>query len=390
MARPQSWESIKSELLPYLRKLILTIIVIALALLIWELKEVVLLAFAAVLVSIVLLAETRLIRRITGLGHKTSLAIAGVATVLVVGGTIGLSWPAFAEQMSNLFTRLQEAVGQLEDVLGIQLPDSVEEVGEQFGGVVDRVWSVMLTVAQAAVTVVTSFFLVIIAGAFIAADPATYKAGFVLLFPKTWHEMVRAAMDKTGHGLRLWLQAQLLTMLIVGTLVGIGATIIGLPSPLALGLIAGLTEFVPILGPFAGAAPAVLLAASMDTTTLVWTVLLYVLVQQLEGNLITPLMQKRIAAVPPVLLLFAFVAFGLLFGVPGIIVAAPLTIALYILVREFYVAELLNEREQLDNSALPLPGEPQPDPDPRGAEEAAKAPVRRAAARKPSARPKKT
>ncbi|MCW5687088.1 MAG: AI-2E family transporter [Pseudolabrys sp.] len=384
--RPQSWESIKADLLPYLRRLILTIIVIALALLIWALRDVALLAFASVLVAIVLLAETRLIRRVTGLGHKTSLAIAGALTVLILGGTIGLSWPAFEEQMSSLFVRLQASIGELEDILGIQLPSSAEEVGADFGGIVDRVWSVMVTVAQAAVTIVTSFFLVVIAGAFIAADPATYKAGLVLLFPKTWHDIVRAALDKTGRGLRLWLQAQLLTMLIVGTLVGIGATIIGLPSPLALGLIAGLTEFVPIIGPFAGAAPAVLIAASIDTPTLVWTVLLYVFVQQLEGNLITPLMQKRIAAVPPVLLLFAFVAFGLLFGVPGIIVAAPLTIALYILVREFYVAELLNEREQLDNSALPLPGQAAPDPDPKGAEEAAKAPTRRRVRKPPTKR----
>src|SRR5262249_23651817 len=96
-----------------------------------------------------------------------------------------------------------------------------------------------------------------------------------------------------------------------------------------------------------GAAPAVLVAFSTDTSLLVWTILLYVGVQQLENNLIVPVMQRRIVDLPPVILLFSFVALGLLFGLPGILVAAPLTISIYILIREFYVGDLLDEREVL-------------------------------------------
>ena len=78
-----------------------------------------------------------------------------------------------------------------------------------------------------------------------------------------------------------------------------------------------------------------------------WTVVLYLAVQQVEANLITPVLQRRIVSIPPVVLLLSFVALGIVFGVAGIVVAAPLSIALFILVREFYVGDLLAGRDQL-------------------------------------------
>lgn len=377
MARP-SWQSHKGDLLPYLRRLIVTIVVLGLALLLWELRAVLLLAFASILVAIVLLAETRLVRRIIPLGHRGALSVAVTSTVILLGLVVWLAWPTIQDQLDNLVTRLTESVGEVEALLGVQLPESAQEIGEAITGVVNQVWSVLVTVAQALVTVVTTFVLVVFAGIFLAIDPATYERGLVLLFPKSWHETVRKAMTEAGRGLRLWLQAQILTMAIVGLLVGVGAWAIDLPSPLALGLIAALTEFVPIVGPFVGAAPAVLIAFSVDSSTLIWTLILYVAVQQLEGNLITPVMQRRVVSIPPVVLLFSFVALGLLFGVAGILVAAPLTIALYILVREFYVGELLGESAALNGG-------------PKGAEQDATRPAltrrtgRKASADRPAA-----
>src|SRR5215470_17783601 len=72
------WESTKEDLLPYLRRLIVTVIVIGVALLLWQLREVLLLAFAAVLVAVILLSLTKMVQRVTGLGHRVSLVIAGL------------------------------------------------------------------------------------------------------------------------------------------------------------------------------------------------------------------------------------------------------------------------------------------------------------------------
>jgi predicted PurR-regulated permease PerM len=115
-------------------------------------------------------------------------------------------------------------------------------------------------------------------------------------------------------------------------------------------------EFIPIIGPLAAAAPALLIAFGEGGTIILTTILLYIIVQQIESNVVTPMLQRRIVHIPPVILLFSFVALGVVFGIAGIIVAAPLSVALFILVREFYVADLLGERAELEVvSAAPAP-----------------------------------
>lgn len=341
------WEEIKEDLLPYLRRLVVTIVVIGFALLLWELKEVALLAFAAILVAVALLALTRLVRGVTKLGHSWSLAIAGLLVILGFAATFWLAWPSFQEQMTRLFARLNESRDELESLLGISLPGSTEEIGTAISGAIDQIWSSFVAVAGALVSVLTTLVVVVFSGVFLAVNPELYRRGLILLFPRNWHEKVGRGLDETGRALRLWLRAQILTMIAVGLIVYVGAVIIGLPAPLALGLIAGLTEFVPILGPFIGAAPGLLVAVGEGGSTILLAVILYVGAQQLEANLITPVLQRRIVSIPPVVLLLSFVALGIVFGAAGIIVAAPLSIAIYVLVREFYVGDLLAEHDQL-------------------------------------------
>lgn len=344
---PSAWDETKGDLLPYLRRLVVTIVVIAFALVLWELKEVLLLAFAAILVAVALLAMTRIIQRLVKLPHRWALAIAGIVILVVLGAVIWLAWPSFQEQLTRLVTRLTESLNELETIFGITLPEAAQEIANAISGAIDQIWSTFVTVAGGLVNVLATLVLVIFSGVFLAVDPGLYRRGLVLLFPKGWHHKIGHGLDETSRALRLWLQAQLLTMLIVGLMVGVGAAILGLPAPLALGLIAGLTEFVPIIGPFIGALPAVIVAVGMDTTMLIWTIILYTAVQQIEANIITPVLQRRIVSIPPVVLLLSFVALGSIFGVMGIIVAAPLSIAIFILVREFYVGDLLEEREHL-------------------------------------------
>jgi len=345
---PSEWDETKEDLLPYLRRLIVTIVVIALALLLWELKEVLLLAFAAVLVSVALLGLTGFIRKVTRLGHKVALGLATLIAVAIVSLIIWLASPAFEEQLDSLLMQVNQAWGQVQSVLtGVLAPEDAQQIVDTISGAINEFWPTLLTVAGGVFNVLTTVIVVVFSGIFLAVDPDLYRRGLVLMFPRSWHNRIRKGIDETGKALRLWLRAQLLTMLAVGTLVGLGTAAIGLPAPLALGLIAGLTEFVPILGPIIGALPAVLVALGLDGSTLIWTIVLYIAVQQIEANLITPVLQRRIVSIPPVLLLLSFVALGSIFGAFGIVVAAPLSIAIFILVREFYVGDLLSERNQL-------------------------------------------
>jgi predicted PurR-regulated permease PerM len=126
-----------------------------------------------------------------------------------------------------------------------------------------------------------------------------------------------------------------------GTLPGIGLWLLGMPSALALGLIAFALEFIPFAGPILAAVPAVLIALMIGPEMVLWVVGLYLVVQQLEGNVVYPLIQQWAVHVPAAVLLFSLIGFAMLFGVIGVIFAAPLTVVTYVLVKRLYVQEAL-------------------------------------------------
>jgi predicted PurR-regulated permease PerM len=209
----------------------------------------------------------------------------------------------------------------------------------------------LFSLGKAVLTGLASLILVVIGGFFLAAAPDRYCAGLVKLFPPQHHENIDSALRLSGNALRLWLFGQLISMAIVGVLVGLGTWLLGLPAPLALGVFAGLMEFIPILGPWLGAVPAVLLAVSEGGWTVLWTIVLFLAIQQVESNLITPLVQQQLVEIPAALLLFAVVGLGLLFGAIGVLVAAPLAVVLYVLVKKLYVRETLGEPTRIPGEA---------------------------------------
>jgi predicted PurR-regulated permease PerM len=192
--------------------------------------------------------------------------------------------------------------------------------------------------------------LVIFGGIYLAAQPDLYRTGLLKLVPKRGRSLAADALDASGRALHLWLLGRLVSMAAVGTLTWVGLTLIGVPSALTLALLAALLEFVPFIGPIVAAVPAVLLGFAAGPDKAIWVGLLFLIIQQIEGNLLEPMVQQRAVDLPPALLLFAVVAGGLVFGVVGIFFAAPLTVVLYVLVKRLYVQEALN-------TETPLPGE---------------------------------
>jgi len=313
------------------------------------LRDIILLAFAGLLIAMVLRAAGMLVERVTKLGEKTSLVIGGLLVLALLVGTVWLVWPIFAEQLPNLVDRLDEAITELEDSLGIDLPSSVSDLTETLGSSSGQIVSSVMSALGLVISVVSGIVLVIFVGIFLAAEPHVYRNGLILLFPIRMHGQVRRAVRKVGGHLFQWLRAQGIIMITVGVVTGLGAWAIGLPSPIALGVFAGVGEFIPLVGPFIAAVPAVVVAFSEGWTMVLWTMILYIGIQQLEGNILTPIVQRDMLSIPPVLLLLALLGFGLLFGPMGIVLGAPLTVAGFIFVREFYVRDYLDQDKLLDH-----------------------------------------
>lgn len=325
----------------FFRRVLIVMAVIAFAALIWQLSQAFLLFFGAVLVGVLLSAATSFLTRNMGMSRGVALALITLMLVIVVGGVITLFGATISAQVTDLAQRLPGAIDSFEQRfrLGDLSGKLMEQARSNSGVLLFQITSMAAFVLSVAGNTV----LVLVAGGFLAAQPELYRRGALKLVPPEQRGLVGETLDDAGAALNQWLLGQLISMTIVGTLTGLGLWYIGIPAPLALGLVAALAEFVPIVGPIIGAVPAVLLAASIDPATVAWTVGLFAVVQQLESNMITPLIQHRMVSLPPVVTVFAVLCFGLLFGPLGLVLAAPLAVVTYVLVTRLYIRELLEE-----------------------------------------------
>jgi predicted PurR-regulated permease PerM len=188
-----------------------------------------------------------------------------------------------------------------------------------------------------------SLLLVMFGGMYLAIAPSLYRDGLLKLVPPAIQPNVNATLDDAGEALRRWLRGQVLAMLLVGVFTGLGLWLVGVQSALALGFIAGLAEFVPIIGPILAAIPALLIASNQDVQTVLLALAVLVVVQQVESNLIAPLIAERMVSIAPAVGLFAVVAMGVLFGPLGLLLGFPLAIVLDVAVRRLYVRDTLGE-----------------------------------------------
>jgi predicted PurR-regulated permease PerM len=315
----------------------------------WQLASVFVLVFGAVVVAVLLRSIADPIRDHTPLNDKLSLAAAVVVLVGVLAGSGWLFGATMAAQFGEFSSRLPHSVDDLQRMLaalpfGDRLAAQMENTGDlaaQFKGLAGRIGGYAVSLAGA----VTNLVLVVFAGLFMAIDPGRTRDGLAVLFPRGPREAVREALDASGLALKLWLRGVLIDMAFVGVMTGLGAWLIGLPSPFALAVIAALLDFVPFVGPIASIIPGLLLAIPGGPEKAVWTLLMYIAIQQIEGNVIYPFVQKQAVNLPPVLSLVAVLAFGVLVGPLGVVLATPLLVVLYTATRLLYLRNTLGETD---------------------------------------------
>ena len=329
----------------FIRRVLIVIAIGALALLLWRLIDLLLLVFGAVLVCILLRALAEPIARRTPLSDGWALAATTLGLLALISGVVWLFGAEVRAQVAELAERLPQAWDSFEERLGftdfgMRVAERAEEMAPAAGTVLSRLAGVVTSFVRG----VADLVLIVIGGLYLATQPALYRHGVLLLVPAGGsRERFADALDATGAALRRWLLGQLVAMLLVFVLTGLGLWAIGLPAALALALLAGLAEFVPLVGPIVAAIPALLIALADGWETALWTLALYLAVQQLESNVITPLVQRQAVKLPPAVTVFAVVAFGLLFGWVGVLFATPLAVVVFVVVKKLWVRETLGE-----------------------------------------------
>ena len=323
----------------------------------WFLRDLLLLVFAAILVACLLASLSQLFSNFLNTSRALAFGLACMTLVLITTGFFWLLGVQLRGQMIELWEQLPELLKPIENALNII---SIEEwFSERLEAMLSQT-SVMSRIAgfsSAAFGFLANLVLVVVAGFYLALQPSLYTRGVIRLFPKSLRPKVGATLVDIGNGLRHWLLGQFVAMLVVALLTYAGLALIGLPSALALAVIAGLLEFVPFLGPIVAAVPAVALGLAEGQNIAIYVGILYLVIQQLEGSLIVPLIQQQWVRLPPAVTLFAILAFGIAFGWLGILLATPLAVALMILVKDVWIASLETERPQeADSSRVPRPG----------------------------------
>ncbi len=324
----------------FMQRVLFVILAIAAGLLIFKLLGLWLLIFGAIVIATVLRALAEPLIKYTPLNDTMAVLMVLVLVLALISVTFTLFGYELVAQAHNLTEQLPAAWTALQarlQVLGLndELQKQIQTLGQQAGGMASK----LPIIAGNVFSGLANLLVATIAGIILAINPAQYRDGVVYLFNDEHKDKVRDAMNVAGHALRLWFVGQFISMVLVGTLTGIGLTILGVPSALALGLVSGLAQFVPIVGPVVSAGPGLLLAAVSGWQIFVWALVIYVGVSQLESNFITPMVQRSIASIPVIVTLFAVIGFAGLLGAMGVLFAMPLTVIIYTLVRRLYTGE---------------------------------------------------
>jgi predicted PurR-regulated permease PerM len=333
---------------------LVSVLILAVAFLVWRGLHVFLEAFAGVLLAVFLSALSDWLSRRTGIPYGRSLALVIAALIGAISVTGWMLANRLATQLAELQNKLPQALEQLRDYLGQyawgrfvleQLPNAAGQLSQ--AGKMAEVTGVLSGVASLLVITLVILFV----GLFGAAEPGLYKAGLLHLVPPRIRPRALEAVDAVVFNLRWWLVGQVCLMVLMAVTTTAGLWVIGMPLALALGLIAGILELIPYLGPWLSAVPAALIALLISPWHLLIVLALYLALHVLEGYVFLPLVQRRSVLLPPALTLVMQVLFADLLGLLGLFVAAPLTVAVVVLLKMLYVEDTLGDQ------AVNVPGE---------------------------------
>ena len=322
--------------------------VVAVGLLLWLAAGTLLMIFAGVLLAVFLCGLTNLVARFTRLPRRWSLAVVCLALLMALGVAGWFTASKLAEQAHQFSKELPEAIKSLRHKLqeypwGTWVADELQQVRSSAEDS-EKALSRAAGAASAVLDSITGAVVIVFLALFLAFDPELYKQLLVRLVPVARRARAREVVDGAAIALWRWTLGRLLAMAAVAAGATLGFWIIGMPLALMLGVFAGLVNFIPTLGPLLWVIPAMLLAVVHSPAQALYVGLLFVVVQTLEGYVITPLVQQRMVHLPPAVGLSVQVTFGALWGFAGLALATPFAALALVVVQKLYVEDVLDDR----------------------------------------------
>lgn len=306
------------------------------ALLVLIAPDILLLVFAGLLVAVFLRMGGNAIARRLHIREGWGLALYSIMLVCLAVLFFLYAAQGLSDQLDQLTTALPKAMKQVQDFIDSHgwLHSITRSI--DLGSIAPSSKGAATTVMMS-IGVIGNAMLILFIGVYGAVEPQLYRRGIAALFPASKRDWVVASFATGWAALSGWLFAQLISMTVIGLLTFVGLWLLNVPLAAILAILAGLLTFIPNIGPVLSAIPALAMGLTVSPITMLWVVVLYLAVQALESNLITPQIQEKAMSLPPALIIAFQLLMGSFFGLLGLALATPLLAVLMMMTRRHYL-----------------------------------------------------
>lgn len=318
---------------------------------VWQLRQLLLLLFAAVILATAL---NRLARRFQRSGIRRSFAVV-LSVCIFLAFVVGFFWlivPPFIQQTQELTVWVPQGLELFNawvEQLGTRIPSQltpflpdIDSLSQQAQPFINRILGGSFAFFTSSLEFVLKFLLVIVLTAMMLANPHAYRQGFVRLFPSFYRRRVDGILHECEEALGKWLTGALISMGVVALMSTIGLSVLQIPAALALGVLAGFLNLIPNVGPTISVIPAIAIALLDGPLKSLAVLALYFVIQQIESSFLTPYIMAQQVSLLPAVTLLSQVFFATFFGFLGLLLALPLTVVGKIWFREVLLEDVLD------------------------------------------------
>jgi len=319
----------------------------------WQIRQILMLIFAAIVIFNALNILVERFQR-SGMQRFVSVLLSLFLLLCVLVGFYFIIVPPFAEQFLQLVELVSLGIEQLiewvealeadisSELLDQYIPD-INQLLQQLPPLINRLLGGGFTFFNNALGVLLNSLLVLVLTLMLLADPHPYRKSFVRLFPSFYRRRVDEILQRCNESLRGWLAGILFNMAVISLLSFFGLLLLGIPLALAQATLAGILTFIPNLGPVVSVIPPIAIALLDSPWKAIAVLILYIVIQQVESNLLTPLVMAQQVSLLPAITLLAQLFFVTFFGFLGLLLALPLTVVAHVWLKEVLVHDILDE-----------------------------------------------
>ncbi|HJU16897.1 MAG TPA: AI-2E family transporter [Stellaceae bacterium] len=327
-----------------------TVIILGLCALLWILASAFVVIILAVILGVLLRGLGRALHDYTRLNIHAAVLLVFFALVVALCGLGYWIGPRLVAEGQKLWNEVSGGLSNLSDLFGAHGgtgaagPAGAGAVINVAKGHTAAITGLIKLVASSTIGFLAAILVIVATGVYLALSPQMYIDGVAHLTPVWYQNRTRSILIEMGFAMQGWMLGQLIDMIVVGVVVGVGLALVGTPLAGVLAVVAGVCTFIPYFGTIISAIPAIIVALTVGFSEVVWVIAVFTVAHVIEGYVVSPFVQRRTVHLPPVLTLLSFVVLVAIFNIYGVLIATPLMAALMVGVTRVYVEDILGDQ----------------------------------------------